>query len=93
VGIHATHISRYERNLTSPSIEALKKIADALGVTTDMLVYGTNEEKAKNNIKDNELLSMFARVQALDKGELNCVKSLLNAFIFQKDLKHQLATK
>lgn len=91
IGIHATHISRYERNLTSPSIEALKKIANALGVPTDALVYGTNEEKAKSKLSDNELLSMFNRVQTLNKTELSCVKSLLKAYIFQLDTEHRLA--
>lgn len=90
IGIHATHISRYERNLTSPSIEALKKIANALGVSTDVLVYGTTEEKAKNSIKDQELLGMFSKVQTLEKGELNCVKSFLRAYTLVADLQGQL---
>ena len=90
IGIHASHVSRYERNLTTPSIEALKKIANALDVSTDMLLFGTSEEKAKNNIKDNELLSMFSKVQTLDKGELNCVKSFLRAYTLVADLHVQL---
>lgn len=89
--MHATHLSRYERNVTAPSIEILKKIADKLEVSTDMLIYGSNEEKVKNSIKDNELLGMFNKVQNLDKSELSCVKSLLKAYIFQKDLQFQLA--
>ncbi|MDE1208484.1 helix-turn-helix domain-containing protein, partial [Tenacibaculum larymnensis] len=35
IDVHSTHISRYERNLTSPTIEVTRKIADALEVTTD----------------------------------------------------------
>lgn len=91
LSMHATHLSRYERDVALPSIEVLVKIADKLNVTTDALIYGSAGEKAKNNIKDNELLSMFTKVQSLDKGDLNCVKSLLKAYIFQKDLQHQLA--
>ena len=91
IGMHSTHISRYERNLTSPSIDVVKKIADKLNVTADMLIYGTGDEKAKGSIRDNELLNMFSKVQSLDKNELSCVKSLLKAYIFQSDLQHQLA--
>ncbi|HRG52719.1 MAG TPA: helix-turn-helix transcriptional regulator, partial [Bacteroidia bacterium] len=63
IGMHSTHISRYERNLTSPSIDVVKKIAEKLNVTADMLVFGTQDEKAKNKIKDQELLNMFSQVQ------------------------------
>lgn len=91
VGMHSTHISRYERDLTQPTLEVIKKIANALDVTTDVLIYGHNEVKAKNNIKDNELLNMFSKVQKLDKTDINCIKSMLNAFILKTDLQKQLA--
>ena len=90
IGMHATHISRYERNISLPSIEVLKKMSEKLGVTADLLIYGPQGEKAKSNLQDNELLSMFTRVQALNKTELGCVKSLLSAYIFQKDTEQRL---
>ncbi len=91
VGIHSTHVSRYERNLAQPSIEIAKKMAEALNVTVDTLIYGTQDEKAKNNLKDADLLNMFTKVQALDKADLNAVKSLLKAYIFQKETQQRLA--
>jgi len=92
IGMHATHLSRYERNSTLPSIEVLKKIADALNVSIDELVYGKQDDKVKSKLNDSELLSMFSRVQALNKTELSCVKSLLKAYIFQIDTQHRLAS-
>lgn len=62
IGIHSTHVSRYERNMAQPSIEIAKKMAEALNVTVDTLIYGPTEEKAKNNLKDNDLLNMFTKV-------------------------------
>jgi transcriptional regulator with XRE-family HTH domain len=91
INMHSTHISRYERNLTSPSIDVVKKIAEKLNVTADMLVFGTQDEKAKNKLNDHELLNMFSQVQKLDKSDLGCVKTFLNAFLFQKDTKQRLA--
>ncbi len=91
MGIHPAHISRYERNQTVPSIDVVKKFADLLEVSTDMLVYGGEDEKAKNKITDNELLVMFSKAQALDEEDRKCVKSLLKAFLFQKEMKKQLA--
>jgi transcriptional regulator with XRE-family HTH domain len=91
MGIHPAHISRYERNQTVPSIDVVKKFADILEVSTDMLVYGTDDEKAQGKIKDSELLSMFTKAQTLDEEDRKCVKSLIRAYLFQRDMQKQLA--
>lgn len=90
MGIHPAHISRYERNQTVPSIDVVKKFADLLEVSTDMLVYGGEDEKAKDKITDNELLTMFSKAQSLNEDDRKCVKSFLKAFLFQKDMQKQL---
>ncbi|MEQ9168885.1 MAG: helix-turn-helix transcriptional regulator [Fulvivirga sp.] len=91
MGIHPTHISRYERNQTSPSIDVLKKLADLLEVSTDALVYGSQNEKAKSKIEDAELLNLFTKAQGLDNKDREAIKAMLKAFIFQKDMQKQLA--
>jgi transcriptional regulator with XRE-family HTH domain len=88
--IHPAHISRYERNQTVPSIDVVKKFADLLEVSTDNLVYGSEEEKIKTKITDNELLLMFSKTQKLNEEDIKCVKSFLKAFLFQRDMQKQL---
>jgi transcriptional regulator with XRE-family HTH domain len=90
MGIHSTHISRYERNLTMPSVDVVKKFADVLDVSADRLIYGSKEDKAKSHITDVELLSMFSKAQNLEPNDLDCIKTFLKAFIFQKDMQRQL---
>lgn len=91
IDVHASHISRYERNLTSPTIEVAKKIANALEVSTDALVYGSDEKIISNRINDEELLALFNKVQQLNKEDITSVKAMLKAFVFQKEIKKQLA--
>jgi transcriptional regulator with XRE-family HTH domain len=91
MGIHPTHISRYERNQTIPSVDVVKKLADSLEVSTDALVYGSQDEKAKSKIDDAELLNMFTKAQGLNEEDRNSIKAMLKAFIFQKDMQKQLA--
>ena len=91
IGMHSTHISRYERNQAAPSIEVAQKIAKSLDVSIDTLIYGNVDDKAKNNLEDNELLNIFSKVQQLDKQELIAVKLFLKAFLFQKDTQQRLA--
>lgn len=90
LGMHASHISRYENNQTAPSIDVLRKMSDALHVSTDELIYGPKDGRSKSTIKDSDLLRMFGKVQQLDKQQLSCVKSLLSAYIFQEETKKQL---
>ncbi len=91
MGIHSAHISRYERNQTIPSVDVVKKFADILEVSADLLIYGTEDEKAKSKITDDELLTMFSKAQQLSEDDRKCVKSLISAFLFQKDMKKQLS--
>lgn len=91
IDVHATHISRYERNLTSPTIDVAKKIADALEVSTDSLIYGSDEQIVNNKLNDEELLQLFNKVQQLGSEDITSVKAMLKAFVFQKDLQKQLA--
>jgi transcriptional regulator with XRE-family HTH domain len=91
LGVHPTQLSRYERNLSSPSLELIVKLANALEVPTDRLIYGSKEQKVKTQLKDTELLNLFSKVQSLNKAEQECVKTFLKAFTIQKDLQKQLA--
>lgn len=91
MGIHPTHISRYERNQTIPSVDVLKKLADLLEVSTDALIYGSQGEKAKSKIEDADLLNLFTKAQGLDNKDRDAIKAMLKAFIFQKDMQKQLA--
>lgn len=91
IEVHATHISRYERNLTSPTIDVAKKIADALQVSTDALIYGSNEQIINNKINDDELLQLFHKIQYLNQEDINSIKTMLKAFVFQKDIQKQLS--
>ncbi|CAM1352192.1 helix-turn-helix domain-containing protein [Tenacibaculum ascidiaceicola] len=91
IDVHSTHISRYERNLTSPTIEVTRKIADALEVTTDALVYGSDEQIVTSKLKDTELLQLFYKVQQLNQEDITSIKAMLKAFVFQKEVKKQLS--
>ena len=71
-------------------IEIAEKMANALEISMDNLVYGSDTEKAQKKITDTELLTMFTKAQLLEEDDRKCVKSLLKAFLFQKDMIKQL---
>jgi ribosomal protein S13 len=71
-------------------LEVIKKIAEALSVSTDALIYGSSDQQAKNKIKDTELLTMFNKVQSLEDKDISAIKSLISAYILKTDLQKNL---
>ena len=65
IGVHYTHIGRYERGLSIPKSATMRRLAEALGVTTDYLFEGKMDEVAKSRLKDRDLLQMFNEVEKL----------------------------
>ena len=59
VGLSYAQIGRYETKGAQPSAEALKKIANTLGVSPDFLLYGSAEQKAGATLNDVELIQQF----------------------------------
>ncbi|MFK7031820.1 hypothetical protein, partial [Flavobacterium oreochromis] len=60
-------------------------------VSTDALIYGSNEQIINNKINDDELLQLFHKIQHLNQEEISSVKTMLKAFVFQKDIQKQLS--
>jgi transcriptional regulator with XRE-family HTH domain len=87
VDLHYTHIGRYERGASKPSADAVRRLADALGVSTDYLMEGTTEEAAKARFEDRELLRQFQEVEALPEDDKLVVKKLLDAFLTKKQIQ------
>ena len=86
-GLHFTNISRYERNLSHPGAETLKKIADSLGVSSDYLMAGTVEEAAKAHFQDRELLSQFKEVDRLPDDKKKFIKRVLDALLVKEKIR------
>lgn len=69
-GVNLKSLSRYELGTSIPPADVIKKLADALKVSTDTLL---SDEKI--NIQDKELLRKFEIIQDM-KGETK--KTVLN---------------
>lgn len=88
IGIHVTNLSKYERNLSIPSLEVAKRMADVLEISLDRLVHGEN--KAQDTIEDADLLSLFNKAQKLSEKQKETVKEFLSAFVLKADLTQKL---
>lgn len=91
VDVHYNHIGRYERATSRPSADALSRLADALGVSADYLFEGSNEDAARADFKDRELLRQFQEVEQLPDEDKDVIKKLLDAFLMKKKLQRLAA--
>lgn len=87
VGVHYTHIGRYERGISKPAAETLNRLANVLGVSGDYLIEGTTTEAAKAKFEDRELLCQFQEVEKLPEEDKVVVKKLIEAFLTKKQLQ------
>jgi transcriptional regulator with XRE-family HTH domain len=91
VAIHHSQIGRYEKGEASPSAEVLKKMGNALNVSTDYLMNGTTADLAAENIQDKTLINQFNRISELSQDNKTVVSKLIDAFPFQQEMKQKLA--
>lgn len=91
VAVHHSQIGRYEKGEANPAAEVLKKMANALDVTTDFLMNGSTSDLAAENIQDKTLINQFNRITELSSENKNVVSKLIDAFLFQQEMKQKLA--
>ncbi len=85
--LHYTHIGRFERGTSRPSGDTLKRLADALNVTSDYLLEGATDQAAKARFADRDLLRQFQEVELLPDDDKIVIKKLLDAFLIRKQLQ------
>lgn len=82
--VNKKSLSRYELDASIPPADALKAIADALGVSTDYLLSDDHV-----SIKDKELLKKFEVIQNIDEQTKAVVDNFLDLII--RDFKARKA--
>jgi len=78
IGVHVNQIRRYEAGSTQPSLEVLKKIAVAMSITIDSLVFDEQERGP-----DEQLKLQFEAISHLTSDEKQIVKELLDGMIIK----------
>jgi transcriptional regulator with XRE-family HTH domain len=80
VELHQSQIHRYESGASQPTLDALRKLALALTVSTDELVFEQDERGP-----DDELRLQFEAVSRFGPDEKKTAKEVLDGLI----LKHE----
>lgn len=86
VGINAAHLSRLETGKYQPSIEVLKKQADALHVSTDYLLSNTDGEEGEIKIQDQAFVDKIRLLDSLEDKEKETVINVIDAMLTKKKI-------
>lgn len=78
IGIHVNSLKKYESGQAQPSLDVLKKIALALNVSTDFLLFEEHERDPSD-----ELALQFEAVSQLPGEEQRIVKEVLESLIIK----------
>lgn len=80
IGTHVVQLRRYEAGSSQPTLDVIRKLATALQVSADLLLFGKDERGP-----DEDLRLQFEAVSRFDDEEKRVVRSLLEGMI----LKHE----
>ena len=80
VGVHLTQIQRYESGAVQPTLDVIRRLAIALSVSADLLVFDKDERGP-----DDDLRLQFEAISRMSKDEKKIIKALLDGMI----LKHE----
>lgn len=82
VGVHLTQIQRYESGTTQPTLEVIRKLALALAVSGDALIFDPEERGP-----DDELKLQFEAVRQLPPEDRQAIKAMLDGMIVKHRTK------
>ncbi len=79
-GLSHIQVHRYENGVAQPTLDAIKRLAVALGVTTDELVFDPQERGPSDDLR-----LQFEAISAFDEEDKAVARTLLESLI----LRHQ----
>ena len=85
VGIHVSQLRRYEADSSSPTLDVLRKLAIALSVSADTLVFDAERNP------DEELRLQLEATQRLTDQDKELVKRFINGLLLSHEAKRLAA--
>jgi transcriptional regulator with XRE-family HTH domain len=79
---HVQQLKRYEAGSSQPTLDVIRKLAVALGVTSDQLLFGKDERGP-----DDELRLQFEAVTRLDPEEKKVVRSVIESILLRHEAR------
>ncbi len=87
VNVHLSQIRRYEQGETQPTLDVIRKLAIALSVSADVLIFDEAERGP-----DDDLRLQFEAISQFTPEEKEVTKAVLESLILKHDANRFSAT-
>lgn len=84
VNVHVTQLSHYENDRSQPTLDIIRKLALALDVTADELVFDPAERMPQ--VSNKELLKQWERIEALPDEDRQALKLLVEGLLLRRQI-------
>lgn len=81
-GLHVSMIRKYETRAGQPTLDAIRRLAVALTVPSDLLVFDTDERGP-----DDDLRLPFEAASQLDPDSKRLVKELIEGLVLKREVR------
>jgi len=82
INIHVTQLSRYESGASQPTLDVIRKIAIALSVSADELIFDESERGPADDLR-----LQFEAVSKFPAEEKKVIKAVLDGLILKHEAK------
>ncbi len=82
IAISVVQIRRYETGKSQPTLDVIRKLAVALGVSSDVLIFDAQERNPSD-----ELRLQFEKLSQFNAEELRVAKAVLEGLILKHEAK------
>lgn len=87
IGIHSTQLRRYEKGESQPTLDVLRKLAIALNVPGDMLLFDEDERQPPE-----DFLMQFEALAQLNPEDKKAVRAMIDGMLIRHQAKKLMDT-
>lgn len=84
VGVHVTQLRNYESDRSQPTLEVIRKLALALDITADELVFDPSERMPL--ITDKELIRQWEHIEELPEEDRKALKAVVEGLLLRRQI-------
>jgi len=86
-GVHCKTLSKYENGRVQPTADTLRKIAKALQVTSDYLIFDNAPKNGISTLNDLELFERFKEVEMMSPENRDMIKNMIDALLIKSKVE------
>ena len=82
IGVHVAQVRRYEAGTSQPTLDVIRSLAVALGISADELLFAPDERGPSDDLK-----LQFEAVSRFDPESKKVVQQVLDSMILQQEAR------